>query len=239
MLSTRLALALIAGISAQPAAAQTAIVLWPTDPRIEADKQATALWLQNRSTKPVTLQVRALGWDQSSGEDQYPATGGVVASPPIAQVGPGERQLVRIIRREPQRPGEQAYRLLIDELPQVEPAGGGAVVARLNVQMRYSLPLFVYGGDRAALQSDLTARIGQAGGKRWVEIVNRGSGHARLTDLRSTSRGESRPIRAGLVGYVLPGATMRWPLPDDVDAGRALTVSVNGKDVELLQPVTA
>lgn len=229
----RLIAAVAALLSSSGAQAQTAIVLWPTDPRIAATEQATALWLENHGKEAVTLQIRAHDWAQPGGVNQETATQAVVSSPPIATIEPGQRQLVRVIRRGPAAPGERAYRLLVDELPRPAPATEGGVAARLAVQMRYSLPLFTYGGASDALAPQLRSAIRFVDGKRWIEISNSGSRHARLTDLRVGSGTAARTIQAGLLGYVLPGATMRWALPDDFTAPSPVTIGVNGTDLSL------
>ncbi|WP_448501885.1 fimbrial biogenesis chaperone [Sphingomonas sp.] len=233
MSAIRLCLLSAALFASTTVRAQSAIVLWPTDPKIAAGEQATALWLENRGSEPVTLQVRTYGWDQAAGDDRHAATTAIVSSPPIAQVAPGERQLVRIIRRGPAQPGEQAYRLLIDELPRPALATGETVAARLNVQMRYSLPLFAYGPGDAALSGQIASRLRLIDGRRWIEIRNSGSRHVRLTDLRANAPDGMRAIQPGLLGYVLPGATMRWPLPDTFDRPVPLIVAVDGRDTTL------
>ena len=238
MFAIRLALAaLFAPISLTVATsavmAQSSVVIWPTDPKIVAGEQATALWLENRGTKTVTLQFRTFGWGQVAGEDSLQATNEIVSSPPLATVGPGERQLVRIIRRIPAAASERAFRLLIDELPTPHTAGADGVSARLSVQMRYSLPLFVYGSERAGLSPELTSRVVLDDGARWLEIRNSGNSHARLTDLRLKTQESEETLHAGLLGYVLPGSTMRWPLPPQLAPQAQMLVGINGADIAL------
>jgi fimbrial chaperone protein len=228
-----IALLTLACMIASPAAAQSSVVIWPVDPQIKAGEQATALWLENRGSEPVTMQIRSFSWDQSDGEDSYRPQDTIVSSPPIASVRPGERQLVRVIRRTPDAPGERAYRLVIDELPKSSQAGEGAVTAHLAVQMRYSIPLFTFGDKTDKVEPNLSSRLEIASGKRWLVLTNSGAGHARLTDLRSGSIGAAHTLKAGLIGYVLPGATMRWELPDDLANDPVFTVAVNGSDQTL------
>lgn len=218
-------------MAAMPARAGTAVVIWPVDPVIEADETATALWLENRGTQKVVLQLRAFGWSQETGEDAHVRQDDVAMSPPLAEIAPGERQLVRLIKRRPPAGGtERAFRLLIDELPPAIDAGqASGPVAGLAIQMRYSIPLFVEGaGMTPKAVPHLTATIIVEGGRRYARIVNGGTRHARLSDLAITHNGRRTMISAGLAGYVLPGATMRWALPDDVPPGGTLSVAVNG-----------
>jgi fimbrial chaperone protein len=225
--------ALIALAGAVAPVQAAAVVLWPVDPKIEDGQKATALWIENKGKDPVSLQVRALGWNQAGGEDRYADQDEVVASPPIASVPAGQRQLVRIIRRTTGTGApEQSYRLLIDELPPPLDAGKPAApTAQLSVQMRYSIPLFTYNG--AAPKPDLHAQVELIDGKRFLVIRNSGQGHARLVDLRTVSGGRRTMVTGGLLGYVLAGRTMRWPLPVQADAASSFEVSVNGADQSL------
>lgn len=230
LLAPALALAL-----ALPAAAHaSAIVVWPVDPVIRPGEQATALWLENKGDTPVTLQVRTFAWSQPKGEDQLDQQDAVVASPPIATVAPGARQLVRIIRRVPAAASEAAFRLMIDELPPppAPTADGEAPRARLAIQMRYSIPLFVYAAPASAAQ--LSAAITTAQGGRVVTIRNSGQTHARLTDLRVVSGGRETVVKGGLAGYVLAGTSVSIALPG-TEIG-AVKVGVNGVD-QVLGPV--
>lgn len=224
--------------------AAASILIWPIDPVIESQQSASALWLENRDNKPVYMQIRVLGWQQTAGEDDYHAQGEVVASPPVATIAPGKRQLIRLIRQTPVPAGqERAYRVLIDEVPIKQQASASPQLG-LNFQMRYSVPLFVSGSgiwtkqdyerprDYAeATQPKLSYRLSQQGGKRWLEVRNQGVVHARLSKV--TLQGQT--LNAGLMGYVLPGAQMRFALPPtaNLSAG-ALQAQINDNK----QPVT-
>ena len=52
--------------------------------------------------------------------------------------------------------------------------------------------------------------------------------HARLTDVAFKQGGQARPVAPGLLGYVLPGAVMRWPVPETLAAESTLQLRVNG-----------
>jgi fimbrial chaperone protein len=210
-----------------------AVVLWPVDPTIATGQTATALWVENRGTQPVTLQVRSLSWSQSGNEDQYARQDEVVTSPPIANVDPGERQLIRVIRRDTgTTAAEHSYRLLIDELPPpVDPSKPGAASAQLSVQMRYSIPLFTYDGEIAA--PTLMAHTVVIDGKRYAEIRNVGQRHARLINLRIQNGAKDFTVTAGLLGYVLAGSTMRWRLPEGAPVDGTIIVNANGTDTTL------
>lgn len=228
-------LQLIAILAASNSVRASTVVIWPVDPVLKPGEQATGLWLENKGDKPVTLQVRSFDWSQVNGEDRLVPQNDIVASPPIATVEPGKRQLVRIYRRvvaQPGGPTEKSYRLIVDELPQlphVDQQGGTS--AGLAVQMRYSIPLFAYTLDTSDKAPHLVPTYRASGAERVVEIRNAGTVHARLTDVRMLLGGQEQLIKAGLAGYVLPGATLRLSLPDN--APGTVRVGVNGQDVTL------
>ncbi|OKN93661.1 hypothetical protein AM469_005026, partial [Pseudomonas aeruginosa] len=110
--------ALLALLLGGPAQAASAVLIWPINPAIEADQPATALWLENRGKQPVTLQVRVLGLvpggfpgrlSQPAGSDSQPALRQGRAGPPAT--GPADPP------GRPAQPPEDAYRVLIDEVP--------------------------------------------------------------------------------------------------------------------------
>ncbi|BBN56079.1 hypothetical protein TRE132_42040 [Pseudomonas chlororaphis subsp. aurantiaca] len=71
------------------ARAASSVLIWPIDPVLEADQQASALWLENRGTETANLQIRVFAWSQSGFEDQYQNQRDVIGSPPVAKIAPG------------------------------------------------------------------------------------------------------------------------------------------------------
>ncbi|MBG4463549.1 molecular chaperone [Pseudomonas aeruginosa] len=245
--------ALLALLLGGPAQAASAVLIWPINPAIEADQPATALWLENRGKQPVTLQVRVLGWSQADFQDVYRNQQAVIPSPPFVKVEPGRRQLGRLIRQggQPSTP-EDAYRVLIDEVPdgdagQTQRSPGLA----LHFQMRYSVPLFVsadgvWTQPRSDVERDpadatrpkLAWRLVEEQGKRYLQVRNEGSVHARLSHVRWEGNGRSLALLDGLLGYVLPGRQMRWPLPPGLlpDSGMTLKLQLADNDAPISVP---
>ena len=240
-------------LTAGQAQAASSVLIWPIDPVLEADQQASALWLENRGTETANLQIRVFGWSQSGFEEQYQNQRDVIGSPPVAKIEPGQKQLVRLTRTKDVPPGQElAYRIIIDEIPGAQPpaAEGGKTAAAIRFQMRYSVPLFAYGAGlwskedatrqrdpAGAGKPDLSWHKVTVAGRNYIEVRNQGAVHARLTDASIKQSGQTRPLVEGLLGYVLPGATMRWPVPDAVSADQPLQVRVNGAaQLESLAP---
>ncbi|TMU72259.1 molecular chaperone [Pseudomonas fluorescens] len=231
-------------LGASQAHAASSVLIWPIDPVLEADQQASALWLENRGNETANLQIRVFGWSQSGFAEQYQNQRDVIGSPPVAKIEPGQKQLVRLTRTKEVPPGQElAYRIIIDEIPSAQPAGadGGKTAAAIRFQMRYSVPLFAYGAGLWSKEDSTRARdpkgVGlpqlswrtvAVDGKPYVEVRNQGAVHARLTDVAIKQAGQSKPLAEGLLGYVLPGAVMRWPAPTPLTSDSALQVRVNG-----------
>ncbi|MBV4492057.1 fimbrial biogenesis chaperone [Pseudomonas oryzicola] len=235
----------VMGLASLPAGAATSVLIWPIDPVLEADQKAGALWLENRGTTAANLQVRVFAWRQGDYQEQFQAQREIIGSPPVASIGPGQRQLIRLTRIAPSPVGqEQAYRIIIDEIPPAIPVDKAepGTTAAIRLQMRYSVPLFVYGeglwgrpdpeGKRNAEglgKPQLSWRAMTVQGKPYVELRNTGPVHARLTDVVVQQGSQSKPLAEGLLGYVLPGASMRWPAPLAAGAGSVLKGRVNGQ----------
>ncbi|MBV6824809.1 molecular chaperone [Pseudomonas sp. PD9R] len=224
--------------------AASSVLIWPIDPVLEADQQASALWLENRGNETANLQIRVFAWSQSGFSDQYQNQRDVIGSPPVAKIEPGQKQLVRLTRTRQIPPGQElAYRIIIDEIPSAKPpaAEDGKTAAAIRFQMRYSVPLFAYGEGLWSKEDttrprdpkgvglpDLSWRTVAVDGRPYVEVRNQGAVHARLTDVALKQGSQTRPLVEGLLGYVLPGAIMRWPAPGPLAGDPALQVRING-----------
>ena len=203
----------------------------PVGLRLQATQQADGLWLTNTGDAVLNAQVRAFRWTQDGGVDRLEPTQALQVSPPMLELPSGARQLVRVIRTGPPPPAgpQQAYRVIVDELPLEQPGLKG-----LNFVMRHSLPVFVEpaGAPAAAPQLRLGLRVKDGG--LVLEAHNSGASAAQLADLRFTdAAGRAVQAHPGLLGYALPGATMRWALklaPSARVGAQAWQMRLNGVD---------
>lgn len=194
---------------ATSARAANSLMIWPIDPSINPEDKASELWLENRGSTTTLMQVRIFSWQQIGGKEQYATQQSVVASPPLVRIEPGQKQLIRLIKQTAPGAGQElAYRVVLDEIP--TPRTPGENQAGLNFQMRYSVPLFVYGNGltRDSAKPDLSWQPVSEGGKAFLQLTNRGSGHARLSNVTIGGR----KLGDGLFGYVLAHSENRWPL---------------------------
>lgn len=188
-----------------PAAASTLRVS-PVGLDLPVGQNAATLSLFNDDVAPLNVQVRVFRWRQVDGKDVLEPATGVVVSPPISKVAPGTARTIRVVRLDAKLPDHQeAYRLIVDELPPPLSEGGRQV----TLLMRHSIPLFfAAGADKAKVEWRLAREAdGQA-----LTAVNSGGRHLRVSNLRVIdSTGQVLTERKGLVGYALPGSKMTWP----------------------------
>ncbi|MFN7102285.1 MAG: molecular chaperone [Pseudorhizobium sp.] len=105
---------------------------------LKAGTSASTVRVWNDAAKPTTVQVRVFRWTKVNGKDHLEPTQDVVASPPVTKLAPGTENLIRVVRvgKAPVR-GVEAYRLLIDELPDASKK----VPGQINVMIRHSIPV--------------------------------------------------------------------------------------------------
>jgi len=207
----------------------------PVTLTLQATQNADGIWLSNEGGAPLNAQVRVWRWTQSGGSDKLADAQGLVISPPMLSLAPGQKQLVRVIRTGPTVGNtEDAWRLSVDELPSAKPAKN-----QIQFVMRYSVPVFVQPAGLDGAEPRLRWRLVQADGRAFIEVNNQGTSHAQLAEATFVNdRGARKVISPGLLGYVLPGSTMRWIIPavaGDVQRGGKVEVMINGqKTVENL-----
>ena len=212
--------------------AGSSVLIWPIDPVIEDYQQASALWLENKGTESAYFQIRTLKWIQKDGEEIYQPQQEIIASPPFARIEPGKKQLIRLVRDASGKvPAgeEKAYRVFIDEIPQKPKQPNEAekkAAAGLQLQMRYSIPLFSSGKGvwtkedsqnhrniKTISRPELKYTLENKKGQWWITFYNRAAVHARISALTLSTPAKDIALYDGLVGYVLPGTTMSYAIP--------------------------
>ena len=206
----------------------------PISLNLQAKQNASGLTLSNTGDNAVHAQVRVYQWSQDEKGDHLTTSRGLLASPPMIELQPGEKQLIRIIRASAPPSGvgavESSYRLSIDELPikSAEQKSG------LQFALSYSLPVFVnpVGITKTTPRLQWSYSLQPDGEQINLRVSNSGNGHAQLADLSIIDdAGDSIDLHQGLLGYVLPGATMNWTLktlPSSMKTSGKFKVMING-----------
>jgi fimbrial chaperone protein len=234
----------IGTLLASSVASASGLQVAPTSLDLAPNKNADGLWLSNTGDGTLHAQVRVFHWTQEGSEERLAPSRGLAISPPMLQIDSGARQLVRVIRSAaPPNVNEDAFRVLIDELPvdesQASQDGSKSAVPEGGLQyvLRYSIPIFVQPtGNGGSVTPKLSGKIVHEGDQTFIEVTNQGTGHAQLGNLVLVgAEGKREELSAGLVGYVLPGQTKRWPLKVSAQAlasATSLQSRINSEPVE-------
>ncbi len=225
---------LLSCLFTQQSIAASSILIWPLNPTIEAGTQSVALWMQNENDQAITLQIRVFAWDQDGHQDVYEAQRELSGTPPFTTIPARGKQMVRLTHTAAAVVGtERAFRLIIDEIPRAVPDNesrkASTPTVGLNVQMRYSLPVFVRGAGASDSTLDagneLAWRVEQSDGASYLRVRNDGHRTARLTQVKfRRGDGSILDVAPGLLGYVLAGREMRWPLPEPIVSADGLAL---------------
>lgn len=216
-----LACALLAAAPSRASSLQVA----PTGIALASSQNADVLKLSNTGNEPMRAQVRVFHWTQHDGKDVLEPTRDIVATPAMLSIAPGASQLVRVVRLGPPAAQEGNYRVIVSELPPPKKPG---VKVGLQFALEYSLPVFLLPPDAPSSGGYVlhARRVGDM-----LEVSNSGRMHARLSQVSEIAAGGRRTVLyPGLLGYVLPGQTMRWPLPPAKDSGTSAFEAVINDD---------
>ncbi|MEI2415571.1 molecular chaperone [Orrella sp. JC864] len=230
---------LVAGLLVPAPAWASGLQVAPISLEFASQDPAQAMWLSNTGKQPLNVQLRIFEWRQVGGDDQLAPTRDLVPSSSILSIDPGERQLVRLVRLQPQPPAqEQSYRVLVDELPSPSRNDGKG----LRFLLRYSIPIFVLppgatprfksGGPQPPTDpASFSVRAEQRDGNSWLVVTNHARQRLRLSELSLIdARGGRETVVGGLLGYVLAGQERQWQLPVAFNALRTGTLKAKLND---------
>ena len=208
--------------------AQATFLIWPIYPNIESNEKATAVWLENTGKSEALIQVRVFKWDQQQYKDNYEIQSEIIPSPPVVKIKAGTKNMLRLTRIMPAPLNtEQAYRVIVDELPiQLENTSSQNIA--VNFQIRYSIPLFSYGQGMgsgltdASIIANAKNPLAQPNLSYWTEknkdgeatlyIKNTGSKFARISEIRMHEKSDPLNFNYVPLGYILANSTMTFHL---------------------------
>lgn len=212
-------------VAAGSTAGASSLQVAPVVLEMRAPGAASTLTLRNEGPRPVSVQARVFRWRQVNGQDVLEPTDAVVASPPMVTLASRVDYAVRVVRtsRQPVA-AEEAYRLVVDEIPDGSRQKSGTVA----LVLRHSIPVFLVPEDAAPPKLTWSTQV--QGNRVTVQVTNEGGRRVRLSRLRLGDRGgHTASFGDGLVGYALAGSTMRWnrPAPRGF-AGGSVSISAQG-----------
>lgn len=121
------------------------IVLTPTTIVLGPADAAASVAVRNDTGAPVHFRVRPLKWrNTGSGDMVVDSTDELMVFPEDVSLAPGETRRIRLGSRRPRDPrqdAEQAYRLLLESVP--EATSNGESGPSIKTRLQFSLPVFL------------------------------------------------------------------------------------------------
>lgn len=224
-------LASVSGLVCVSSVQAASLQVSPVSLDLTAPVRASSITLRNNSDDRSNVQIRVYKWTQVAGKDQLTPATEVIVSPPAAALQPDKAYTIRVVHlTAPSRSSEESYRLLIDELPEINVRRRAAAV---NLATRYSIPVFF--SDRSAT-ADLHWKIQRSGKELMIEATNTGNRHAKVANLTASTSSSQVNFGGGLNGYVLPGSTVRWTASaGPIQVGSHVNITAKGDDYAVNQ----
>ena len=188
--------------------------------------------IKNNENIPVRFEGVGLNWSQVAGKNIYTPSTNLRVIPAMAIIAPGSTQTFRVARMNASSDSEQAFRVRFHQLPvhgatvdcsekdttKISIECGSiisktGVNAHLIIMIDETLPVFYANPN---MHSNLSVHFD----KNNLVVKNDGTATARLSLLGS----DGSIWNAGLLGYVLPGSTMSFPVGHTANH---ITVQVN------------
>lgn len=198
----------------------------PVSITTDAAKISSVIHVSNEGESPIQAQIRIFSWRQENNKDVLVETNDIVASPPFVKLGPGSKQLVRLVRTSLALSTVEAnYRLMVDELPMLENQKKG-----INLNLRYSIPLRIVQKDHAEKKSALSVDWDMQKEEFVLSIKNSGNVRAQIGTVKINNGAEEYNLSSGLVGYVLPDSEMQWKfkIKDTYAMPKDISISIDG-----------
>lgn len=205
----------------------------PTTIELSPSQRTGVLHVVNRADHPIAFQVEAFDWNQDGAADDLAPSTVLQVSPPIAELAPGQKQTVRLRADGAPSQTEQAFRLLVSELP------GPSADARQQVRILLQFSIPVFAPARQAGDPALTWEAQREGPDLVLVAANRGARRAKLTGLKVNAASGALAVPGGDLAYVLAGKARRWRVSAGaVPPTGTVTLQVGGEaEPPLLVPV--
>jgi fimbrial chaperone protein len=222
----------ISGLLAAVAISATSAVAYasslqvtPVNIEVPAPGAASTVTLNNAGNESINAQIRIFKWVQKDGKDELIPTRDVVASPPAVKLVAGKKSVIRIVRTsKAPSAAEEAYRLVIDEVPKPPKPGSAGV----GFAVRHSVPVFF---SKSGADIELSWKASVVKGQLVLTASNSGGRRVRLASLRVVNAGKTINVGHGLAGYVLGQSSRIWAVKSgakSIAPGGTITILAQG-----------
>ncbi|HEU0071257.1 MAG TPA: fimbria/pilus periplasmic chaperone [Alphaproteobacteria bacterium] len=200
--------------------------------RLTDSQPRSSLTLTNAGALPTLVHVRVQRWSQTDGKDHFEPAPEIVVNPPIIQIKPEGRQLVRVGYNGPKgaSASEGAYRMFIEEVPM----NNREQVQAIETYLHINLPVFV-GDARGSLKDYALTLVDGPQGPQ-LRVANSGAAHLRMIAYKLTAQGKDIGFENKRLQYVLPGSEVALPVLFDNDSREradSLTITTDDGPIQL------
>jgi fimbrial chaperone protein len=208
-----------AALVALPFAAHAgSLEVGPTMVQMIGKERTATVTVRNVAAEPANIQIRVADWSQVDGKDTLAPSTRLQVSPPFVKLDSGESQVIRLVLGEGSPSDESAFRLILDEVPDIQAKDGQSI--RTTIEML--IPVFLTASVQSQPQLSWKA-VKTTDGLRIV-ARNDGATRERLMNVAFTQDG--KPVGDPTEGYVLSHSERSWLLP--ATTATALEVSADG-----------
>jgi fimbrial chaperone protein len=192
------------------------VELWP-------GKLNSVIKVNNAGDESLKMQVSVLRWTTDGEKDLYSPVDDILLNPPVFSVPAHSTQVLRLGLRKPnEAQGEQAYRLIVAEIPAPLPAG----FQGLRTIVRVSIPIFIkHPAGTAQLLWEATRDAQNA---LIITAVNHGNAHIQIRGMDLASGQAAQPPGRTLNDYLLPGQKHEWKF-DEPQLRDSLQIDLTAK----------
>ena len=201
----RLAIAGLLGAILSPVGFASSFTIKPVRVELTAAKLNSVVQINNAGDDAVTIQASVLSWTTDGEKDLYSPVDDILLNPPVFTIPAHATQMLRLgLRKFSGAPGEQAYRLILAEVP--KPLDPGFV--GLRTVLRISIPIFIK-PPTATYQLFWESKR-NAEGTLVITAVNRGRAHVQIRRIDVASSQSEEVVSKILSDYLLPQQKREW-----------------------------
>lgn len=182
-----------------------------------------AITISNDTDRTLTMQPTPMLWEQEpDGTDRLTPTRDVIAAPPLVEIPPKQKQVIRVaLRAAGPRDKERHYRLLVRE---VQPERAQGQVA-LQFALHLSIPIFAYSPPNATTDGvEILAGRMNSSGSLPLTVKNHGPSHVQVKEVKLSVDGSAKAERV-VMFYVLPSVSRTIEVPVPLSAQAAFLAS--------------
>lgn len=132
------------------------VSVYPTKLIVSKEDPIAVLEVKNTGNSTTTIQLQALRWQQNKQEDLYNDTVDLLVTPLLFTMQPQQTQIVRVAPLNQSFSKEQAYRLILHEVPSEQKTEMQFQKSLLTIMLKISLPLFIVPSDKPNLDMNWT-----------------------------------------------------------------------------------